>query len=216
MKISFRKATARDINFIANGIIHAEMSGGNILSYTSLFDISVEETISLIHAVMEEEIEGQEWFLPGFTILEADEQPASCLSAWIEAENGIGSGVLKAQAMAWILKEKWTNASPRLEWLKSVQLPRLYGALQLECIYTKKEFRGLGLASKLIEYCIFDAISSPASPKTAEIQLLGNNEAAMRSYTKCGFLLREEITSTRPEILTLLAHNTRMSLIKPL
>lgn len=216
MKVTFRKASAQDIDFIAEGIIHAEMSGGNILPYTALFGISKEETIALIHAVMEEEIEGQEWFLPGFTILEADGIPASCLSAWIEGEIGIGSGVLKAQAMAWILKEKWTTASYGLECLRSMQLPRLQGALQLECIYTKREFRGLGLASKLITYCIQEASSFTAPPKTAEIQLLGNNESALRSYTKCGFLLREEVTSTQPEILTLLAHNTRVSLIKPL
>ncbi len=216
MIITFRKATEYDTDFICEGIIYAEMSGGSILPYTALFGISKEETIALIHAVLEEEIEGQEWFLPGFTILESNGIPVSCLSSWTEGKNGLGSGVLKAQAMAWILRDKWTKAAPRLECLKSAQLPRLQGALQLECIYTKTEFRGQGLASKLISFCIQQASESPAPPKTAEIQLLGNNQAALRSYTKCGFLLREEAISEQPEILTLLAHNTRVSLIKPL
>ncbi|MBM3400092.1 MAG: GNAT family N-acetyltransferase [Bacteroidetes bacterium] len=216
MIITFRKAVDADIDFITDGIIQAELSGGTVLPYTALFNISREETISLIHAIMEEDIEGQEWFLPGFTILEVNGQPAACLNNWIEGNAGMGSGLLKAQAMSWILKEKWKQAAQKLEWLKTLQLPRIQTAMQLECIYTKSEFRGLGLASKLIEHCIKETSTSPAPPKTAEIQLLGNNESALHSYTKCGFLLREQITSARPEILTLLAHNTRVSLVKPL
>ena len=124
----------------------------------------------------------------------------------------MGSGLLKAQAMAWVLGDKWTKAANKLECLKSTQLPRIQHALQLECIYTKKEFRGLGLASKLVQ----EAATSSNKPPMAEIQLLGNNEAALRSYTKCGFLLRTQTTSTMPEILTLLAHHTRVSLTRNL
>lgn len=216
MKISIRQANQQDIAFITDGIIHAEMSGTSILPYHTLFGLSVGETETLIQAVIDEEIDGQEWYLPNFSILEIDEQPASCLSCWIEGENGSGSGLLKAQAMGWILREKWTNAAQQLECLKSMQLARIQSALQLECIYTKKEHRGKGLASKLIEHCIQEALTSPKKPNLAEIQLLGNNEAAMRSYTKCGFLLREQATSSHPEILTLLAHDTRVSLTRNL
>jgi GNAT superfamily N-acetyltransferase len=216
MKISIRKATQEDMEFITDGIIHAEMSGSTKLPYQTLFGLNEEETQTLIHHVIEEEIDGQEWYLPNFSILEIDGQPASCLSSWVEGENGSGSGLLKAQAMGWILKEKWTNAAQQLECLKSMQLARIQGALQLECIYTKKEYRGKGMASKLIENCIEEALTTPKKPNLAEIQLLGNNEAAMRSYTKCGFLLREQATSSHPEILTLLAHHTRVSLIRNL
>ncbi len=216
MNIAFRNAEISDRDFIVEGIIEAEMSGSYILPYTTLFGLGKSETKSLILAVMDEEIEGQEWYLPNFNILEADGQPVACLSAWTEGATGLGSGVLKAQAMAWILGEKWTQAGSELEILKSMQLPRVQLALQLECIYTKTEFRGLGLASKLIEHCIEGALTAEKKPGEAEIQLLGNNGAALRSYTKCGFLLRDEVTSTQPEILTLLAHHTRVSLTKPL
>lgn len=214
MEITFRKAVETDIDFITEGIIHAEMSGGAILPYTAIFGLSVLETKTLIKAVMEEEIEGQEWHLPNFTILELNGEPASCLSSWVEGITGPGSGMLKAQAMAWILGEKWTGASQKLACLKSAQLPRIQQALQLECIYTKKEFRGQRLASNLIENCMNVSATSSNKPKMAEIQLLSNNEVAMRSYTKCGFLFRAEATSPDPEILNLLAHHTRVSLTK--
>ena len=214
MEITFRKAVETDIDFITEAIIHAEMSGSTILPYTAIFGLSELETKSLIKSVMDEEIEDQEWYLPNFHILEVNKQAACCLSAWIEGRNGIGSGLLKAQAMAWIMGEKWTEASGKLTCLKSTQLPRIQQSLQLECIYTKKEFRGQGLASKLLEYCIEVSATSPNKPKMAEIQLLANNESALRSYTKCGFLFRAEATSTDPEILNLLAHHTRVSLTK--
>jgi GNAT superfamily N-acetyltransferase len=214
MEITFRKAIETDIDFITEGIIHAELSGGKILPYSAIFGLTETETKLLIEAVIEEEIEGQEWYLPNFHILEVNKQSACCLSNWIEANNGTGSGLLKAQAMAWILREKWTEASKKLACLKGTQLPRIQQALQLECIYTKKEFRGHGLASKLIEHSIYEWAATPNKPKMAEIQLLANNEAALRSYTKCGFLLRAEATSTDPEILNLLAHHTRVSLTK--
>lgn len=192
------------------------MSGSSILPYQTLFELSLEETRTLIQDVMDEEIEGQEWHLPHFSILELDGKTASCLSSWVEGDNSMGSGLLKAQAMAWVLGDKWIKAAAKLEWLKSTQLPRIQHALQLECIYTKTEFRGLGLASKLIEQLVQEAATSSNKPHMAEIQLLGNNEAALRSYTKCGFLLRTQTTSTLPEILTLLAHHTRVSLTRNL
>lgn len=216
MNITFRKAKKTDLDFITEGIILAEMSGSEILPYTALFGLDLDETRALILEALDEEIEGQEWYLPNFTILEADGQPAACLSAWVEGECGMGSGILKTQAMAWLLGEKWTQAGSKLEMLKSMQLPRLQLALQLECIYTKNEFRGKGMASKLIEYCIEHTATTSQKPTIAEIQLLGSNEAAFRSYTKCGFLIREQISSEQKEILTLLAHNTRLSLIKTL
>ncbi|MEK0420550.1 MAG: hypothetical protein RLZZ161_401 [Bacteroidota bacterium] len=216
MNITFRKANPNDTDFLTEGIISAEMSGGFILPYTALFGLSETETKKFIVDVFEEEIEDQEWFIPHFTILEVDGQRASCLSSWIECKNGIGSGVLKAQAMAWILQEKWALSKNKLELLKSLQLPRVQFAVQLECIYTVSEYRGLGLASKLIDYCIQQHATHAPKPHTAEIQLLQNNQAALRSYTKCGFLHRGQATSSDPEILTLLAHHTRVSLTKPL
>ena len=59
MKLTIRKADKKDIEFITEGIIHAEMSGSSILPYQTLFELSLEETRTLIQDVMDEEIEGQ-------------------------------------------------------------------------------------------------------------------------------------------------------------
>lgn len=208
--IRITAATAADIDFVIEGIIAAEKSGSNKLPYTGLFGLNETETAGLISDIMDEEIEGQEWYLPHFSILRVNNTPAACLSAWTEAENGVSSGQLKAQAMAWFLAEKWSAAAERLELLKQLQLPRLQGAVQLECIYTHPSFRGQGLAGKLIE----SVLGNQPEGKTAEIQLLSSNEKALHSYTKCGFLKRAEVRSQDPGILNLLPDDTRVSLVK--
>lgn len=213
---NIRVAKIEDIPFILEGIVDAEFSGSRVFPYQALFGLDVEATKNLIRQVFEEELDGQEWHLPQFRILEVGNTSACCLSYWTEGANGTGSGLLKAQALAWILGNRWSEASDKLNVLKTMQLPRLSGAMQLECIYTKPDFRGQGLVGKLIDHCIAEAKLNTPNLEQAEIQLLGSNEAAMRSYTKCGFLNRAQASSSDAEILNLLADNTRISLVKQL
>lgn len=211
MNLSYRKATLADCDFIVDGIIESEKSGSNKLPYSSIFGISEQETRALITQIFEEEIEGQEWCLEHFWIAEADGQPAGCLSAWIEGVPA--SGQLKAQAMAYFLDNRWQQASDYLRLLSEMQLSRLGSYAQLECIYTHKAFRGYGIAGKLIAF-VMEQIKNSGTPfQGFEIQLLGNNAAALRSYTKCGFLKRQESTCTDNRILDLLADGTRISMV---
>lgn len=210
LEIHIATATAADIDFVISGIIAAEKSGSELLPYTGLFGLDESATARLISDIMEEEIEGQEWYLPHFSILYVNNSPAACLSAWTEGETGLSSGQLKAQAMAWFLGEKWMAAGAQLELLKQLQLPRLQGALQLECIYTHPAFRGQGLAGRLIEF----VLDRQPEGQVAEIQLLSSNEKALHSYTKCGFLKRTEVRCQDPAILNLLPDDTRVSLVK--
>lgn len=212
MKLTFRKALESDKNFIIEGIIEAEKSGTEKLLYTTLFGLSEEETIELIAHIMDEEIEGQEWCLKHFIIAEVDGKAAASLCIWVEGSHGMGSGLLKAQAMAYFLDNKWNSAAEKLELLAKMQLPRLNGYAQLECIYTHRAFRGKGLAGKLIEFAVNEHKKNEPHIPGCEIQLLGNNAAAFRSYTKCGFLKRQENTCRDNRILDLLSDNTRVSM----
>ncbi len=213
MKLSFRKAVEADIEFIVEGIIEAEKSGSDKLPYTTLFDLSEEDTAKLIRDILDEDIEGQEWCLQHFLIAEADGQQAACLSCWVEGSQGLGSGQLKAQAMAYFLDKVWNEAADKLKLLAEMQLPRLKGYVQLECIYTHKAFRGQGLAGRLIEFAVSEHQKNDIDFEGCEIQLLANNSAAVASYTKCGFLNRRESTCNDIRILDLLADGTRISMV---
>lgn len=213
MNLTFRNAVQSDLEFVVDGIIEAEKSGSDKLPYTTIFGLTEQETRKLIIDIVDEEIEGQEWCLQHFLIAEADGISAACLSTWIEGATGLGSGQLKAQAMAYFLDSKWQNANANLSLLAQMQLLRLTGYAQLECIYTHKAFRGQGLAGKLIAFAIDTYQNSNIECGGFEIQLLGNNTAAMGSYTKCGFLKRQESTCSDNRILDLLADSTRVSLV---
>lgn len=207
-----RPADVNDIEFLTDAIIAAEKSGSEILFYNAVFGLTEEETRRLIYNIFEEEIEGQEWYVPHFLIAIVDGKPAACLSCWIEGITGQPSGILKAQGLSYFLRNKWTNAADKLEKVKVLQLPREIGALQLECIYSAPEFRGQGLVPALIEY----ALKLHPKTKKAEIHVMGNNDAAIRSYTKCGFLTGSTAHSTDTEILTLLPGDCRIALKKDL
>jgi len=208
--LSFRQANLSDTGFIIDAIIEAEKSGTDVLFYNSVFSIFESETRELIGQILEEEIAGQEWYIPNFVIAEIDGQKAGCLSAWIEGVTGQASGILKAQAMAYFLGKVWTQAGDKMEHLKPMQISRQMGALQLECIYTAQALRGLGVAPKLIQF----VINSTENADTAEIQVLECNTKAMHSYTKCGFLTAQKASSKSALELNLLPSDTKVSLKK--
>lgn len=210
--IGFRPATHNDVELLTEAIIASEKSGTNTLFYQSVFGLDEAETAELISNIFEEEIEGQEWYIPGFVIAEWDGNPAACLSHWVEGATGLGSGMLKAQALSYFLGALWQNARPLLDAISVVQIPRTQGTLQLENIYTRPEFRGKGIASELINHVIESNGNCPA----AEIQLMAENKAALASYTKCGFIQQAESGIGTEDILTLLPGRQKVCLSKQL
>jgi len=212
MNIHFRKANTEDIPFIINAIIEAEKSGTEVLSYSRIFNITELEVEQLISNILDEELEGQEWCLAHFYIAEYANKQAACLSAWIEGLNGLGSGILKAQAMSYFLGDKWQKSKSQLESVAMVQIPRSHGALQLENIYTAPDFRGQGIIGQLIDFVVANYPSDDIVSTYAEIHLMENNEKALHSYTKCGFLEDAKNTAADDVVLTLLPSKTRIAL----
>jgi GNAT superfamily N-acetyltransferase len=213
--VKFRKATNSDMDFIIETIIASEKSGTDILSWSAILGISERNVANLVRSVLEEEIEGQEWHLGHFWImLDGDDQYAGALSAWIEGINGSPSGVLKAQAISWFEKEAWASAQHNLQIVQKLNIPRIPQALQLENIYIRNEFQGLGLGKLLIESALQYELEAESAIEMAEIQLMSNNTKAMRAYTKCGFLKRLEIAENDPKILHLLPGDKRISLMR--
>lgn len=213
MSVQIRKATETDIEFIIEGIIAAEKSGTDILSYAQIFQLDEIEIKRIIRNIIEEEISGQEWHLPHFHILEEGNIPAACLSSWLEGKDGISS-IIKAQAMAYFLGNIWKESALRLHLVSGIQIPRRPEYIQLECIYTAENYRGKGHAKTLIKHVLTEMKNSFKELKGFEIQLMANNISALHSYTQCGFVLAEEKETSDASILSLLPYHKRISLIK--
>lgn len=207
-----RKAVQADIPFLIRGIVEAEKSGTESHFYALTFGLSDEQTAQLIANCFEEEIENQEWCVAHFFVAEENGEPMACLSAWIEKPGMEGSGILKAQMLSYFLGNKWSEAADKLKLVAEVQVERTAGTLQLECIYTAPAARGRGVAGQLIQYTLETLKHEESDVEGAEIQLMTENETALRSYTKCGFLRCREKQSQRPEILNLLPGAARVVL----
>jgi ribosomal protein S18 acetylase RimI-like enzyme len=210
--LNFRKATEKDLDFIVEAIIASEKSGTEILSWARILDISEAETAQLVRDILLEEIDGQEWAISNFVIAEKKGVPASALSAWIEGETGMASGIVKAQTIAFLMAKKWKAAESRLRQVSAIQIPRTSGALQLENIYTHPDFRGQGIVRQLIAFVLKTKLMENPQMQFAEIQLMGENKTALHSYTQCGFLKQAESIVSDASILNLLPGTYRVSL----
>lgn len=208
----FRRAESRDIPFLAEAIVESEKSGSDHLLWTRVFNRDEPGTLECIISILEEEIEGQEWNPGHFFIAEENGEYAAALSAWIEQESGMASGMIKAQTIGFLFPSQWKAAEPILKQVSAVQIPRIAGALQLENIYVRPAFRGRKLAPALIEFVIHEFAKTHPHLKTCEIQLMGNNDAAIRSYTHCGFLKRTTSAVSDDSILTLLPGTFKVSM----
>jgi GNAT superfamily N-acetyltransferase len=195
--VTIRQASAEDCNFIVEAIIAAEKSDSSLLSYARIFGLDEPAVTDLLKQALEEEIEGQEICIAHFLIAEMNHKPAAACASWIEAEQGVASGQIKANLFFHLLgKAAWERAANRLKAVAETNLERTPGAVQLEAVYTRREFRGNGLISKLIGEHLRLHTARTARPKQAQVILLKTNTVAASVYRKMGFEQVAERTGT--------------------
>ena len=207
--ITFKKAAKEDIDFIIESIIESEKSGTDKLSYSTLFDLSESEIREIIKEVMEESLEGQKFCLEHFIIALVDGVPAGACSSWVEGASGSSSGYLQGQILlAFFPRENVANAHEKLEIAKDLTIEREHNALQIESVYVKDSFRGLGIAGKIIlEHIRRTVMESPLVNK-AQIVVAKTNDSAVKSYAKIGFAVASEKHCNEDRILELLPAKT--------
>lgn len=186
--VTIRRATADDRNFIVEAIIAAEKSNSSVLSYAGIFDLTEAAVANLLIQALEEEVEGQEICTAHFLVAEINDKLAAACASWIEAKEGVSSGQIKANLLFHLLgKTVWGQSASRLKAIAETSLERTPGAVQLEAVYTRPEFRGKGLTPKLIfEHLRLHTAQSPA-PTKAQVILLKANTIAASVYRKVGF-----------------------------
>lgn len=209
--ITFRTAIEADVDFITEAITEAEKSGTEILSYARIFDLSNEQATALIKNAVLENIPGQELCLSGFIIAEINGEPAGAVCSWIEAEDDIPSSVLKANVLYYFLgKNATTQATKTSEILDTLFIPRDPGTLQIESVYVRNKFRGLGVSKELILEHIKQNISNGKNFSKVQVQLAETNQAAKSAYQKLGFMVHTRKNCTSADVLKYLPSGTKI------
>ncbi len=185
---TFRHATTDDVPFLVDTIIEAEKSGTDILSYSTVFGLTEEESRKYIADMLLEEIDGCELSISSFLIAEKNGQVAAAIAAWIEGQEGVPSTVLKGNLLSYTLpKENIQRALQVNPILQDLHIEYKSDTLQLGLVYVDARFRGQNLVSLLINEKV--RRSRELQPEIAEmyVQVFGDNIPAVRAYEKAGF-----------------------------
>ena len=217
MEINIRPATEADKDFLITSIIAAEKSGGDVVSYCAIFNISEDELRTALGNILDEDMEGQELSISGFLVAEVDGEKAAALSTWVENVNGMSSNMIKSNLLMYFIdREKILNAAPNLSLMNEVSIHRDDHALQIECVYTVPKYRGMGLSARLINEHIKLRQAASMPFNKVQVILLKNNTSAQKAYAKAGFTVVAEKRCTDRAILKLLPCDTKILMQKEL
>ena len=209
--MNIRRAETRDLDFVIEAVMEAEKSGSDKLSYCGLFGLDADGVRTLLANVFDEEIEGQELYLPYFVVAEEGGEYAGALSAWIEGEDGIGSNMIKGNIFGYFLgRDKLAEIERKAAVLADMQVERDFKALQIENVYVSASFRGRGLTGAMIEQQIKDNFAAGKNFERVQSVLLGNNGASLRAFEKAGFAVAKENKTDNPGIFEILSCDTKI------
>lgn len=209
--MKFTYATEADIDFITDAVFAAVKSGSDTLSYSTIFEKDENELKPLFKEMLLEDVEGQELWLSGFLVARDENgNPAATCCAWIEGEEG-PSAMLTAQVLAYGLgSEVFKKATEKNAVVESLRVDREEGVLQFEHVYTAPQYRGKGLAAKVIAEQIKEHRQRTPSLQKAQIILFKTNANALQAYNKMGFVTANETHSAHPDVLRYFPSNTRV------
>jgi ribosomal protein S18 acetylase RimI-like enzyme len=208
---NIRKATVDDIPFLVDTIIEAEKSGTGILTYTTIFGLSEEEARKYISDMLMEEVDGCELSVSSFLLAEKDGQYAAATGAWIEGYDGMPSSVLKGNLLNYTLPKACIEKAVSLNNLvKDLHIEYVENTIQIGLVYVSESFRGLGFANTLIEEQIKQLLQIAPGIIESYVQVFGNNKAAVKTYEKSHFIVKEERISDNAEILNYFPSNRKL------
>jgi ribosomal protein S18 acetylase RimI-like enzyme len=194
----FRKATLDDIPFLVETIVEAEKAGTEIFPYTTIFGLTETEAKKYLTAMLLEEIDHCELSVSSFMVAEINGKLAAAVGAWIEANDGIPSSILKGNLLNYTLpKSRIEKARDISVLLRELHIDSLPGTIQIGVAYVSQDFRGINLAGRLIDKQLNRLLAVEPRLEYMYVQVFGSNEAAVRAYEKVHFttILVKESTS---------------------
>jgi len=211
-----RKATINDLSFLADGIIAAEKSNTDMLSLSTLFNLSETIVKNKIIAMLDEEIDGCEFSVSSFLITEYDRKPVAAVGGWIEGfVEDVPSKILKSNLIGFIFpKESIKFLQAHADIIEDIQIARERYSLQIEYVYVDNAHRGKRLAELLIKEHLKNGLSAYPNLGKAQVQVFNNNLSAIKLYERIGFRIVKSYKSNNKRILEFLPSNEKLLMEK--
>lgn len=210
-----RKARAEDADFLAEAVLHSDKSGTSQGSYAGIYQLDEEVIKAALKTIILEDPGGFELSLECFRILEEEGKAVATLSAWIEAENGVSSALSKLTALSFVLpKAVMEGARERLRIASGISIERTPGTLQIESVFTLEAFRGRRYTSRLMESVVGEFKKIKPDLSIMQIQLIKENESALKAYLHAGFVPAYSRTSDNDYICEMMPGRTKLLMEK--
>ncbi len=209
MEYIIRPAELKDIPFLVKTIIEAEKAGTDVLSYTTIFKLTEDETVVAITEMLEQEVDDCEFSVNSFIIAEIDGHPVGALSTWIEGADDMPSSILKGNLLRFCIPSaNFNHAVSLYGLLNEVNIDKEKGTRQFGLASVSEEARGRGIISRLFDYALKMDSENDASLEVY-LQVFANNAAGIKAYSRYGFEIIETKTCENLEILSYLPSNEK-------
>ena len=213
--LNIRRATINDIPFLTKSIIEAEMSGTEVLSYSTIFGLNNNEITTFISEMLSEEIDDCEISISSFLIAEINGQTAAALSGWLENANGIPSAILKGNLLNYYLPPKsFEKAATLLKYTKDLHFDYIPNTFQIGAGYVAEEFRGNKLLGLLTQKLLEDFHNDYPLATEVYAQIFSCNIPSLKTYEKAGFTVISTKESFNNEITKIFPSSRKLLLKK--
>lgn len=212
-----RKATIKDVDFLADVIIGAEKSFTENLGLAKFFELSEEKVKELIIAMLEEEVDGCDFSISSFFIAWYGDKPVGALGGWIEgSHDGMSSNLLKSNLISHVFpRESVIKAHAKMEIIKEMlHIERPMGTYQLEYVYVDADHRGKRITQRLMDVHLAYAKQLDPNVTKAQLSCFENNESIIKAHERNGYVRMKRYVCDNEEILNYLPFNVKVLLEK--
>ena len=211
-----KKATIKDVDFLADVIIGAEKSLTDHLGIANFFEVTEEQVKEYIIAMLEEEVDGCDFSISSFFIAWYGDKPVGALGGWIEGYNGMSSNLLKSNLITYVFpRENVIKAQTKMEMIKEMlQIERPVGTYQLEYIYVDNDHRGKRITQKLMDVHLAYAKELDPNVTRAQLSCFENNESIIKAHERNGYVRMKRYVCDNEDIIKYLPFNVKVLLEK--
>jgi GNAT superfamily N-acetyltransferase len=212
-----KKATLKDVDFLADVIIGAEKSFTENLGLAKFFELSEEKVKELIIAMLEEEVDGCDFSISSFFIAWYGDKPVGALGGWVEGYyDGMSSNLLKSNLISHVFpRESVIRAHEKMAIIKEMlHIERPVGTYQLEYVYVDADHRGKRITQQLMDVHLAYAKELDPNVNKAQLSCFENNESIIKAHERNGYVRMKRYVCDNNEILKYLPFNVKVLLEK--